>query len=72
MFSWYGLLLPANTPKDIVSKLNTEIARITKLGDIQQKMSDQGIELIGGSSQEFARFYEGRCSARWAEVIKSV
>src|ERR1043166_2026260 len=56
--SWFGLLLPANTPKDIVAKLNAEIARITRLNEVQQKRSSQGVDLVGDSPQQFAAFMQ--------------
>jgi tripartite-type tricarboxylate transporter receptor subunit TctC len=41
MVSWQELYIPHGTPKDIVQRLNTEVVRILKLPDVQQKMTQQ-------------------------------
>ena len=70
VFSWFGLLLPANPSNEILAKLNSEIVRITKLTDVQQKISSQGIELVGDSPQEFTDFMRAD-AVLWDKVIKT-
>ena len=41
---WMGVLAPAGTPKEIVNKLSTELARILALPDVKQQLADQGLD----------------------------
>lgn len=70
VISWFGLLLPANTPKDVVAMLHTEVVRITKLTDVQQKISVLGIELVGSTPEEFGSFMRADAML-WDKVIKA-
>jgi tripartite-type tricarboxylate transporter receptor subunit TctC len=53
--TWYGVLAPAGTPKDIVSKLNAAIARSVRLPDVSEKLLADGAEPVGGTPAEFGR-----------------
>ncbi|MBL0144314.1 MAG: tripartite tricarboxylate transporter substrate binding protein [Betaproteobacteria bacterium] len=52
--TWFGVLAPAATPKEIVGKLNAEIVRILKLPDIQKRFAEIGAQPIGNSPTEMA------------------
>jgi tripartite-type tricarboxylate transporter receptor subunit TctC len=54
MSNWVGLVAPAQTPPDIVTRLNAEIARWMLLPDTQQKMLALGVDAGGGSAASFA------------------
>jgi tripartite-type tricarboxylate transporter receptor subunit TctC len=68
--SWFGVLLPANTPEDIVTKVHDEIARVARLPDVKEVFAKQGIDLIGNSPAEFADFIK-QDWAVWDKVIKT-
>ena len=51
---WYGLLAPAKTPSNIISKLNAELVKAMKSPEIVEKMTGLGVEAKGTSSLEFA------------------
>lgn len=68
--SWYGVSAPGGTPKDVVAKLNQEIARILNSADMRERLSHEGAEVVGGSPEEFGRFYRAEID-KWAKVIKS-
>jgi tripartite-type tricarboxylate transporter receptor subunit TctC len=68
-YTWWGVLAPANTPRDIVTKLNAEIARIVALADIKPKLESQGAEPATGTPEQFARQIQGEI-AKWAKVVK--
>jgi tripartite-type tricarboxylate transporter receptor subunit TctC len=53
---WAGILAPANTPKDIVAKLNNEIVRILGLPDVQKNFAAQGAEITPSTPEQFAKF----------------
>ena len=53
--SWFGLLAPAATPKDITARLNTEIVKIVKSPEFQKQMFDIGAEPIGNTQAQMAK-----------------
>lgn len=67
--SWYGVLAPAGTPKDIIAKLHSEISRILALADVKQRLAAEGAEPIGNTPEQFAEQIR-RDSARWAKVAR--
>jgi tripartite-type tricarboxylate transporter receptor subunit TctC len=54
--AWYGLLLPANAPPEVVKRLNTEINKILKTPEIHDKLVSMGAIVLGGTPEEFGRF----------------
>jgi tripartite-type tricarboxylate transporter receptor subunit TctC len=68
--NWFGLVAPAATPEDRLSKLNDDVLRILKEGDLQKKISDLGADVVGNSAQEFGAAMRAE-SAQWAEIIKA-
>ena len=67
--AWFGLVAPANTPKDIVNKLSRETARILKLPDVSARLADLGAEPVGGTPDQFSAHIKAEI-AKWAKVIK--
>jgi tripartite-type tricarboxylate transporter receptor subunit TctC len=53
--TWFGLLAPAATPKDVVQKLNTEIVKIINSAEFKKQMLDIGAEPIGNKPDEMAK-----------------
>ena len=67
---WLGLVAPAGTPADIVSKLHQEVVRIYTLPDAREKLQAAGLDPAASASPaEFAAFIN-REVGRWAGVIK--
>ena len=67
--SWQGVLAPAGTPAEIVSKLNAEIARILETPEMRQRLAAQGTEVRAGMPESLARFISAEID-RWAEVVE--
>ncbi len=67
--SWSGMCVPGGTPKDIVNRLQVEIAKVLKLPDITNRLMNDGIEPIGGTPAEFQAFIE-REKIKWSKVVK--
>jgi tripartite-type tricarboxylate transporter receptor subunit TctC len=65
-----GFLAPAGTPKAIVTKLNAEINAVLKLPDVRAKLEAAGIEIQGGTSQEYAALIKSDL-AKWGKLIKA-
>jgi tripartite-type tricarboxylate transporter receptor subunit TctC len=67
--SWFGLLAPAGTPADIVSRIQREVARALNDPGIKEKMQAQGAIPGGITPQEFARLIDSE-HLKWAQVVK--
>jgi tripartite-type tricarboxylate transporter receptor subunit TctC len=67
--SWYGVLAPAGTPREAITKLHAETVRILALPDIRQKLATEGAEAIGNTPEEFAAQIQ-RDMTRWAKVAR--
>ena len=65
---WFGMQLPAGTPKLLVDKINLDIARILREADVVKLFRAQGVEVIASSPAAFAALVEGEV-AKWTEVI---
>ena len=68
--SWQAVFAPAGTPKPIVQRLNTEIARIMKMPDIQPRLAEMGVEVGGGPPEQLGEFQKAEI-AKWAKVVKA-
>ena len=67
---WFGTVAPANTPADIVRKLNAEIVSALAVPEIRQRALDAGAEPYTSTPQEFAALIREE-TVKWAQVIRS-
>jgi tripartite-type tricarboxylate transporter receptor subunit TctC len=68
--SWFGVLAPAGTPRDIVAKLNGAIAGWLASPEAKEKLLAQGAIAAGGAPDDFAR-HIGAETSKWAKVVKA-
>ena len=54
--TWYGVLAPAATPKEIVARLSAELAKIVRQPDMRERMSGEGGEAVGSTPEEFSEY----------------
>ena len=66
---WYGVVAPAATPPDVVNRLHGVLRRITAMPDVRVAWAQQGIDVLGGSPEEFAEYLRSELP-KWAEVIR--
>jgi tripartite-type tricarboxylate transporter receptor subunit TctC len=64
---WVGLAAPAGTPPDIVSKLSRAVNDALKSAEVATAMRNQGLDALGGSPEDFARFIKAD-SDKWLSV----
>ena len=69
VWSWFGLLAPAATPKPIVDKLNASIVEIIKQPDMQARIIELGAVPVPETSAEFGAFIAAE-TIKWAKVVK--
>jgi len=67
---WYGLLAPAGTPREIVTKLHGEIVKILAAPDTREKLSSDGAEPVGSTPEQFAAFIRAETD-KWGKVVKA-
>lgn len=68
--SWSGLLAPAGTSKEIVVRLNTEVARILRSAETRERLYSFGAEPIDNTPEEFAAYINAEF-VKWAKVVKT-
>jgi tripartite-type tricarboxylate transporter receptor subunit TctC len=66
---WYGILAPAGTPREVVSKLNAEIHKALTDGDMKRRLAASGVEPLLSTPDEFAAFIRSE-TQRYAKVVK--
>jgi tripartite-type tricarboxylate transporter receptor subunit TctC len=67
---WYGVVAPAGTPRDIVQRLNREIARIAADPVHREPMLASDFEPTSGTPEQFGAFIRSE-NAKWAKVVKA-
>ena len=67
---WYGILAPAGTTRDIVGKLQAEIARILVLPEVRDRLAADGADAVGSRPDEFAAYIRAEL-AKWGKVVKT-
>jgi tripartite-type tricarboxylate transporter receptor subunit TctC len=68
--SWFGLMMPAGTPRDIIQKLNTEILRILALQEVKDRLLSQGGVAVGGTPEQLAERIKADI-AKWGKVART-
>lgn len=67
--SWTGILFPADTPQEIVERMNSEVQRILGIPAVREKLTAEGAEIVGGSTADFASFLRAEID-KWGSVLK--
>jgi tripartite-type tricarboxylate transporter receptor subunit TctC len=67
---WMGLLAPAGTAQPIVDKLSAAVNEALKSSEVQGPMRNQGVDALGGTPVDFARFIDGELR-KWSDVVKT-
>jgi tripartite-type tricarboxylate transporter receptor subunit TctC len=68
--NWYGLLAPAKTPRPVIMRLNTEVAKILNMPDVKDFLFKQGLDAAPGTPEQFAAYMKSE-RAKWGKVIKA-
>ena len=68
--SWYGLVVAAGTPQGIIDKWHAGVSAALKKPDVRKKLIDQGIDPMGSTPDEFARFMAAE-DTKYLEAIKA-
>jgi len=67
---WYGFVVPAAVSKEIVGRLNADIARILRMPDVVERLSGQGAEPVGDTAEQFGAFIRSEIE-KWTGLVKT-
>ncbi|MFV0675981.1 Bug family tripartite tricarboxylate transporter substrate binding protein [Variovorax sp. tm] len=67
--TWFGIAAPAGVPKDAVATLNAAFNKALETPDVRKKLTEQGADVLGGPSEQFAALVRDE-TVRWAKVVK--
>jgi tripartite-type tricarboxylate transporter receptor subunit TctC len=67
--SWFAMFAPANTPREIIARLNAEVQRIYRLPDVQERLKTLGLDPVLSTPEELGRYQQSEI-AKWSKVIK--
>jgi len=70
VLSWYGIAAPAATPREIIVRLNSEIARIMKSPEGRERITGVGFDPAFSTPEQFTSFLQTEI-VRYANVVKS-
>jgi tripartite-type tricarboxylate transporter receptor subunit TctC len=67
---WFGLMLPASTPKEVVGKLSLEVIKAAQNPDYVKKMSEQGYTLVSSTPEQMGEMARAELN-RWGPIVKA-
>jgi tripartite-type tricarboxylate transporter receptor subunit TctC len=67
--SWYGMLVPAATPRPVVDRLNAALLKALAAPDVKERFAEQSVETIGSKPDDFDRVIRDDI-AKWSKVVK--
>ena len=68
--AWQGVLAPAKTPPEIITRLNGEIAKVLRAPEMRNRMEELGQDIIASTPEQFAQHLRAETD-KWAKVIKA-
>jgi tripartite-type tricarboxylate transporter receptor subunit TctC len=68
--SWFGIMVPTGTAKDIVARLNAEARKIMALPDVRERFDQQGAIASPGTPEDFDKFIRAEIE-KWGKVVKA-
>lgn len=70
MTNWYGMLVPAGTPRETIHALQRALASVLTAPDIKDKMSNEGMSVVASTPEQFAELL-ARETAKYSRIIES-
>lgn len=68
--SWYGMLVPAGTPRPVVDRLHGALLKALAASDVRAKFAEQSVEISGSKPEEFDKLIRDEI-AKWSKVVKA-
>ena len=67
--NWWGVLLPAGTPKAIADKFYADLAKVMHDPDVKEKFAQLGVEAVSSTAEQFAAYMRSE-TAKYAKLVK--
>lgn len=67
--NWYGIYVPAHTPREVVGKLSREIVNVLQMQAMKDSFTAQGVELVGNTPEQHQKFLEAEMT-KWSRIAK--
>jgi tripartite-type tricarboxylate transporter receptor subunit TctC len=67
--NWFGLVVPAGTPREVISKINADLVKALKMPDVRERLLGMATEPVGSSPEQLDAFMKAE-TAKWAKVVK--
>lgn len=67
--NWFGMVVPAATPRDLIARIHVDVTRTLQDREIRDKIVGMGADVVGNTPEQFAKFWRDE-SDKWAKVIK--
>jgi len=67
--TWYGILAPAGTPRNVITRVNGELVKIMHAPELREKLAATGTDPLTSTPEEFAAYIK-REITKWGEVIR--
>ena len=68
--TWFGLLAPGTTPREVVGRVHADIVQVLALPDVRERMAGDGLTVVGDTPEQFATFLAAE-TAKAARIIKA-
>jgi tripartite-type tricarboxylate transporter receptor subunit TctC len=69
--TWHGLVAPAGTPPEIITKLNAAVVAALKDEKVRERLTGLGVDIVGGTQQEFAAYIKSEIP-KWTALVRSL
>lgn len=66
---WFGLMVPAGTPREIINVLHAEVVRVLQMPDVRARFSADGAEAVGSTPEEFSAYIRAE-TFKWGKVVR--
>ena len=70
VISWFGVLAPAGTPREIITRLNAELIQAMRAPEMRDKLAGDGAEPSTGTPEQFAAFIKNEIT-QWTTVVRN-
>lgn len=69
-YAWFGVVVAAATPRDIVAKMNADIVAVLRMPDVAERLKNLGADVAATTAEEFGRFLQAE-HTRWSAAVKA-
>jgi tripartite-type tricarboxylate transporter receptor subunit TctC len=70
VLTWYGLFVPASTPRAVATRISSEVGQALKEPGLRARFTEQGLNILGTNPEQFGKFMTSEVP-KWASVVKA-